>query len=199
MSLASSSLTEPVRRPGAAVTRGRILDAATDMFYAKGIRGTSADRIIEQVGTTRVTFYRHFSTKSDLVVAYLSAQAAREKEAIAQVTHGQQGLEALLSIAGMIGEASCMPGFRGCPFINAAAETPDTEDPIRVVVEDHRQWMRELFVTLADEAGALDAATTGGQLMMLRDGAMIDGYLEDPEKIADALKGAYAAVVAAGS
>ena len=169
------------------------------MFYAQGIRGTSADRIIEQVGTTRVTFYRHFSTKSDLVVAYLSAQAAREKGAIAHVTHGQHGLEALLSIAGMIGEASCMPGFRGCPFINAAAETPDTEDPIRVVVEDHRQWMRELFVTLADEAGALDAATTGGQLMMLRDGAMIDGYLEDPEKIAHALKGAYAAVIAAGS
>ena len=98
----------------------------------------------------------------------------------------------------LIGTASCMPGFRGCPFINAAAETPDPEDPIRIVVERHRQWTRSLFATYSGEAGAVDADATGGQVMMLRDGAMVRGYLEDPEKVADELRRAVGAVVTAG-
>ena len=180
-------------------TRERILSVATGMFYAGGIRGTSADRIIEQVGITRVTFYRHFRTKTELVVAYLESQAAQERAAIAAATEARSGKDALLAIAGMIGTASCMPGFRGCPFINAGAEIPDPEDPIRVVVERHRQWTRDLFAELAGDAGAVDARATSGQVMMLRDGAMVGGYLEDPQDVAAELQSAFSAVISAGS
>jgi AcrR family transcriptional regulator len=194
----SSDTAAPVARRGAGATRERILEGATAMFYANGIRGTSADRIIERVGITRVTFYRHFPTKTDLAVAYLEAQAAQERAAIEQATGTQRGLDALLAIAGLIGTASCMPGFRGCPFINAAAETPDPEDPIRVVVERHREWTRALFVTHSDEAGVLNPDATGGQVMMLRDGAMVRGYLEDPQQVTDDLRQSVEAVVTAG-
>lgn len=70
----------PKRSAGA--TRERILEATNRLFYAQGIRATSADRIIEEVGITKVTFYRHFRSKSDLVVAYLTRQAAGERRVV---------------------------------------------------------------------------------------------------------------------
>ncbi|MFC7376888.1 TetR/AcrR family transcriptional regulator [Brachybacterium sp. GCM10030268] len=199
MSDSSSAEVRPARRGGAAETRARILSVATEMFYARGIRGTSADRILEQVGVTRVTFYRHFPTKTDVVVAYLEMQAEREKAAITAAIEGQTAADALLSIADMIATFSCSPGFRGCPFINAAAEFPDPEDPVRIVVQQHRQWTRDLFATLSGEAGAVDAETTAGHVMMLRDGAMVGGYLENPEDPSEELKRAFSAIVNVGS
>jgi len=199
VSEASTAAAAPTGRRGAGVMRQRILEGATEMIYANGIRGTSADRIVERVGITRVTFYRYFPTKTDLVVAYLESQAAQESAGIEQVTASQHGLDALLSVASLIGEVSCMPGFRGCPFINAAAETPDPDDPVRVVVERHRQWTKTLFASYAAEAGAVNAEAIGGQVMMLRDGAMVRGYLEDPRKVADELRRAIQAVVTAGA
>jgi AcrR family transcriptional regulator len=186
------------RRRGGAATRERILDAAAELFYAAGIRSTSADRIIDAVGITKVTFYRHFRTKDELVVAYLEQRAAWERGAVAQAREGHYAVQALRAIASGIGEASCRPGFRGCPFINAAAEYPDTEHPVRLVVDSHRRWTHDAFLDLAAEAGVADAPAVAGQLMMLRDGAMVSGYLGDPEAVAEALAGAYLAVIQAG-
>jgi AcrR family transcriptional regulator len=178
--------------------RARILDAATELIYGNGIRGTSADRIIEQAGVSKVTFYRHFRTKTDLVVAYLERQAAGERDAINLARDPADALHALDNIAGIIGTASCMPGFRGCAFINAAAETPDLTDPVRVVVDAHRRWTRDVFASIASDAGVKDADITAGQLLMLRDGAMINGYLSDPEKVAETLRLACLAVITTG-
>ena len=63
------------RNRSARATRERILEATNRLFYEQGMRATSADRIIEDVGITKVTFYRHFHSKNDLVVAYLTQQA----------------------------------------------------------------------------------------------------------------------------
>src|SRR5215469_372881 len=64
--------------------RERILEAATALFYAQGLRAVSAEKIIDQVGITKVTFYRHFPTKDDLIVAYLERRAQWERDAIGQ-------------------------------------------------------------------------------------------------------------------
>jgi AcrR family transcriptional regulator len=194
----SDTTTPAVTQSREGSARDRILDAATELFYANGIRGTSADRIIEQAGITKVTFYRHFRTKTDLIVAYLERQVAGEREAIDSARDHVGPSAALTNIAKVIGTASCMPGFRGCPFINAAAETPDPEDPVRVVVDSHRQWTRDVFADIATAAGATDADTTAGQLMMLRDGAMVNGYLSDPDQIAETLRLALLAVISNG-
>lgn len=191
----SDTATPTVSRSHEGSARDRILEAATGLFYANGIRGTSADRIIEQAGITKVTFYRHFRTKTELVVAYLERQAAGEREAIDSARDHADPLAALANIAAVIGSASCMPGFRGCPFINAAAETPDPEDPVRIVVDAHRRWTRDVLAGLATAAGVADADTTAGQLLMLRDGAMVNGYLNEPDKVAETLRLACLAVV----
>lgn len=176
-------------------TRDRILAAANELFYAQGIRATSADRIIDEVGITKVTFYRHFRTKGDLVVAYLEGQAEAERGVFEGVRRDGDPVGTLRAIATAIGTVSCRPGFRGCAFINAAAEFADADDPVRAVVESHRRWMRGAFAALAAEAGVDDAEAVARQLMILRDGAMVNGYLGEPEAVTDALAAAFAAVV----
>jgi AcrR family transcriptional regulator len=191
-----ADITEPAARttsgPG---TRARILAAASELFYAQGIRATSADRIIEEVGITKVTFYRHFRTKSELVVAYLTGQAAGERAWMESTRIKDDPVESLRMLATGIGEASCRPGFRGCSFINAAAEFADPDDPVRAVVDAHRRWMLGQFAEIAAQAGASDAESTARRLMILRDGAMVNGYLGEPATVADSLAAAFTAII----
>ena len=175
--------------------KARILSAANELFYAQGIRATSADRIIEQVGITKVTFYRHFRTKSDLVVAYLEQQAAAERAWMLSAIQEGDPTGSLRDLATGIGNASCQPGFRGCAFINAAAEFADADDPVRVVVDAHREWMLQVFGEIAAEAGVSDIDGTARQLMLLRDGAMVNGYLGEPSELSASLGAAFASIM----
>lgn len=185
-----------VRTSSGAATRGRILVAASELFYATGIRATSADRIIATVGITKVTFYRHFRTKSDLVVAYLEQQAAGERGWLEGVRVPGDPAGSLRALAADIGTTSCSPGFRGCAFINAAAEFSDPDDPVRAAVDGHRAWTLAYFADIAQEAGIPEADSVARQLMILRDGAMVNGYLGEASSVADALGAAFAAVIA---
>lgn len=178
-------------------TRQQILTVANELFYTHGIRATSADRIIEQVGITKVTFYRHFRAKSDLVVAYLEQQSAAEQAWMTSTIHDGDPLATARTIAAGIGAASCSPGFRGCAFINAAAEYPDSDDPVRVAVDAHRAWLVDFFAVLADQAGARDAASVANQLMILRDGAMVNGYLGDAPALAGSLEAGFTSILEA--
>lgn len=172
--------------------RQRILDAAIVAFYRDGIRAVSADKLIAETETTKVTFYRHFRTKDDLVLAYLSHWSGQEKDAVgAALSEAGDDPEAIFdAVAKFIGELSCEPGFRGCPFINAAAEYPDPTSPVRKLVAAHREWFRSALETALSTRGVANAAKLADQLMMIRDGAMVAGYLSDSSRVADALAGA---------
>lgn len=181
---------------GGPSTRDRILDAATELFYSQGIRAVSADKIIERAGITKVTFYRHFRTKDTLVVAYLERQAAWERQALDGVRAATgDDAEALRRFARAVGTESCRPGFRGCSFINAAAEYADPDSPVRKTVAEHRAWYRQTFAAMAGQLGVADPEQAADELMMLRDGAMLTGYLDDPSRVGTALERAIFAVV----
>jgi AcrR family transcriptional regulator len=177
-------------------TRDRILDAASELFYAHGIRSVSADKVIERAGITKVTFYRHFRTKDALVVAYLERQAAWERGALTTMRESVPDAEAAFRrFAHAVGAEACRPGFRGCSFINAAAEYAAPESPVRLVVAEHRTWYRRTFTSMLEQMGVPDAEQVADELMMLRDGAMLSGYLSDPSRVADALERAMFAVI----
>ncbi|GAB2448581.1 AcrR family transcriptional regulator [Conyzicola lurida] len=179
-----------------AATKERIVDAAADLFYAQGLRAVSADKIIERAGITKVTFYRHFPAKDDLIVAYLERRAAWERMVIlaaSETAHGDVD-ETLRLVSYGIGQEACSPGFRGCPFINAAAEYADAEHPVRKVVDAHRTWFLSMLNKLTASIGIHDPAVAD-ELMMLRDGAMVTGYLGDAKKVGAALLSASRAVV----
>lgn len=176
-------------------TRDRILEAATELFYAFGIRAVSADKIIERVGITKVTFYRHFRSKDDLVVAYLELQSSRERGALDAVrASAADDAEAFRSFAELVGTFSCQPGFRGCAFINAAAEYADPDSAVRKVVADHRAWYRETFAGMLGRMGVTETDDAADEVLMLRDGAMVAGYLGEAPRVAKALAEAIFAV-----
>jgi AcrR family transcriptional regulator len=177
-------------------TRDRILDAASELFYAHGIRAVSADKVIERAGITKVTFYRHFRTKDSLVVAYLERQAAWERAALDDMRRSVDDAEkAFRRFAHAVGAEACRPGFRGCSFINAAAEYAAADSPVRTVVAEHRAWYHETFTSMLEQMDVPDADEVADELMMLRDGAMLSGYLGDPARVADALERAMFSVI----
>jgi AcrR family transcriptional regulator len=177
--------------------RERIIEAAAELFYAQGIRAVSADKIIAKVGITKVTFYRHFPGKDDLVVAYLERRAQQERDAVEGARRATPGApaDAFRLISEGIGAESCTPGFRGCPFINAAAEYADASHPVRKVVDSHRRWFKGAFEDILSELGVTDVPAAADQLVMLRDGAMVGGYLGDPQTVARLLFNAGRAVI----
>ncbi|SDD83061.1 TetR/AcrR family transcriptional regulator [Glycomyces harbinensis] len=178
--------------------RERLVAAATRLFYAHGLRAVSVDKVIEAAGTTKVTFYRHFKSKDDLVVAYLEGRALLEREGIgAAIAHGGGDAETVLRLmAEQIGMIACEPGFRGCPFINAAAEYPDPDSQVRKTVAAHRRWYKEAFASLAAPLGPERSAEIADDLMLLRDGVMVAGYLDEPDRIAASFLRSGKAVIA---
>jgi len=189
--------------PAAAVSdralpvRDRILNAATALFYAEGIRAVSADKIIQAAGITKVTFYRYFPSKDDLVVAYLENRAAWERAGISHVLARAENHPsiALGLVARALGDEACVPGFRGCAFLNAGAEYPDPEHPVRVVIDEHRRWGIRTAREALEKIGVPDAESVAEELMMLRDGAMISGYVSDPSTVGQNLFKAGRAVI----
>lgn len=181
--------------------RDRLVEAATELFYAQGLRAVSVDKVIDRAGTTKVTFYRHFKSKDDLVVDYLERMAAQEREGIgAAVARGDGDVDAALrSVSETLGTMACSPGFRGCPFINAAAEYPDPDSPVRRTVDAQRSWCRTTFERLVAPLGLPDPAGTADDLMLIRDGAMVAGYLDQPAAVAAAFLRSSRAVIGTGS
>jgi AcrR family transcriptional regulator len=177
--------------------RERIIDAAAGLFYAEGVRAVSADRVITKVGITKVTFYRYFPTKDDLIVAYLERRSASEREAVTQVldTLPNDPAAVLHTLAVAAEDEVCSHGFRGCPFINAAAEYADPTHPVRQVVDRHRGWFKEMIEQQLELLKIEDAPIVADELVMLRDGAMVSGYLSDPSTVGPALRRAVQAIL----
>lgn len=178
--------------------RERLIEAANELFYAQGLRAVSVDKVIDRAGTTKVTFYRHFQSKDDLIVAYLESRAELERNGVdAAIAYGAGDVDVSLRLmADHTGTAACEPGFRGCPFINAAAEYPDRDSPVRKVVDAHRDWWTSAFERLVAPVGLADPAAVADDLMLLRDGVMVAGYLGDPSKVAASFLRSCQAVIA---
>lgn len=181
--------------------RERLLQAATELFYAQGLRAVSVDKVIDGASTTKVTFYRHFKSKDDLIVAYLEGRAALERDGItAAIARGDGDADATLGlIAEQVGLMACAPGFRGCPFINAAAEYPDPDSRVRATVAEHRRWCRDAFARLVAPLDPGGRRGVADDLMLVRDGAMVAGYLDEPGAVADSFLRSSRAVTGLGA
>ncbi|WP_156155962.1 TetR/AcrR family transcriptional regulator [Demequina phytophila] len=180
----------PARGPA---VRDAIIDAAAAQFAEHGIRAVSADRILAAAGFSKVTFYRHFPTKDDVVVAYLARELDRVRAAIGAAEDQTWDRAAL---AAALTQEMCRPHYRGCPFINAAAEYPDPDHPVRAVVAEFRALMLAAITTWLERRGTDNRVERAEQIMMLRDGALVAGYLDhDVDGVARALADAIGTLV----
>jgi AcrR family transcriptional regulator len=140
--------------------------------------------VIAEAGVTRATFYRHFPGKEDLVLAYLQAEDSALREQFAAASgNGLEGEQLLEVIIEAIAEDVSRNHTRGCPFINASAEYPDAHSPVRRTVTSHRAWFRGQLRAALDAADRDDTAERAGALVLLRDAALVGGYLDGPDTI----------------
>jgi AcrR family transcriptional regulator len=167
-------------RPSAA--RRRVLDAATRLFYAEGIHAVGIDRVIAEAAVAKATFYNHFPSKDDLVRAYVEQQDQQGRAAIAELDD-LPPVQVIYAIFDRYAQAAREPDYRGCPFLNAAAEYPDETSPIRQAVDEHRRWLRALFRDLIAASDDPHPKRTADILMVLADGLLIAGELDGPTRL----------------
>lgn len=171
-------------RPGSA--RQRLLDAATELFYREGIHSVGVDRIIETAGVTRATMYKQFSGKEGLVLAYLQGEDEELRGLFALAAEASDDPAVLLDlVVDGIAHDIRERHTRGCPFINAAAEYPD-QGPVRDLIAVHREWFRETLRQLAEGAQLRDPDAVAASLVLLRDAALVGGYLDGQNRVAPA-------------
>ena len=166
-------------RPEAGSARRRLLDTATRLFYTSGIHAVGIDRIIAEAGVAKATFYNHFPSKDDLVVAYIEEQDRLGRAAVAALPK-QPPREMIATIMGRISEAVTAGGWRGCPFLNAAAEYPNPDSPVRQAIDARRIWYHDSLRELLVEGGDPAPSVTASLLVAVSDGLLESAYLDDP-------------------
>jgi len=157
------------------------------LFYAEGVHAVGIDRIIAEAGIAKATFYHHFASKDDLVRAYVLEHSSWQRAAIATIEGDppRARLEKIFTVMCDIGAA---PAYRGCPFINIAAEYPDPAHPVRQAVAEHRRWLRDLYRDLLAAGDHPEPERTADMLLLLRDGLTVSFDLDDPEAVRTAVQ-----------
>jgi AcrR family transcriptional regulator len=156
----------------------RILRAADRLFPAQGIQAVGVEALAAEAGVSKRTLYKHFGSKDSLIVAYLQRRAAR------LLPSEGPPLQQLLGVFDALARAFGQPGFRGCPFANAAAELGGTgEHPALLVVRDFKLARRRWFERQLRALGVADAGMLAYQMVLLVDGAIAHSMIQggDPQ------------------
>jgi AcrR family transcriptional regulator len=155
--------------------RERILDAARDLFYRHGVRAVGVEAIAEAAGTNKMTLYRHFASKDELVAEYLRCLAA-EKDRVWNRLEAENPADARAQLQGWLHEVArnvSDPASRGCALANAAVELPEKDHPARCVIEQCKQASRDKLVALCRKAKIAQPELLADQLFMLLEGAFV--------------------------
>jgi AcrR family transcriptional regulator len=164
--------------------RERLLAAADRLFYDEGVNTVGIDRVIEEAGVAKASLYTTFGSKDELVRAYLEARFLGRKERIEKkLAPLESPRQKMLAVFDVLGEYVAKPGFRGCAFVRASAESRSGAG-VQGACELSRDYTRELFTALAGEAGAREPAALAERLVLLYDGAMVSAQMDDNRKAA---------------
>lgn len=153
--------------------RERLLAAADELFYRQGVHPVGIDQIIAEAGVAKMSLYRSFPSKDELVAAYLArrdAQYWRWWDGVVARHPGAPRTQ-LAALFAAVAKRAAQPGWRGCPFTNAATEFPEPDHPGRRVAEANKRELRRRLGDLARAAGARDPAALADQLTLLFEGA----------------------------
>ena len=150
--------------------RERLLAAANELFYREGVHTVGIDRVIERAGVAKATLYSTFGSKDELIAAYLRGRHDAMRARVGRAVDRHRTPRArLLAPFEAQAELAAQPGYRGCAFANATAETHGASAD--AASAEYRDWVRATFAQLAAEAGARDPDTLARQLQLLWDGA----------------------------
>lgn len=152
-----------------------LVATALDLFYRNGFHASGIDRILAEAGVAKMTLYKHFRSKDELILAALHLRDEKFREWFQATVEreAKSPKKRLTAVFTALEEWLAAPAFQGCLFANAAAEYGDKDDPVHVVAVEHKTAMRAYFAGLARDAGAGDPEDLGAQIQMLVDGAVV--------------------------
>lgn len=154
--------------------KDRLFQTAARLFFQRGYRAVGVDTIAAESGIGKMTLYRHFPSKDDLITAYLHESDRDFWGYFEQSTKdASTARETLLAFFRGLQEYVTSPECYGCPFINIASEYPEPDYPGHQIALDHKQSVHERFLQLARDAGACQPAALANALLLLMDGAYI--------------------------
>jgi len=164
-------------------TKEKILDTAARLFYSRGIRATSADLIIAEAGIHKSTFFKHFPTKAEVVTAYLRRRDDKwmtwlitRVDAIAGKPENR-----IIAIFDALGEWFNEPDYRGCAFINTAAETADSTAQDFVLAVEHKERLAAFVRECAKSAHVKRVDQVVDEFMLLIEGAIVRAQMGTPK------------------
>jgi AcrR family transcriptional regulator len=178
--------------------RDRILAAAGDLFYRHGIRAVGVEAIADAARTNKMTLYRHFASKDELVAEYLRQSAKAADSCWARFAQAHPG-DARAQLRAWLEEMAAHVASndeRGCPLVNAAVELPEKGHPARRVIEEHKIAQRARLIALCAEAGLSEPDLLADELYLLLEGARVTAQSVDPAGLGARLQRMSEAVIA---
>jgi AcrR family transcriptional regulator len=161
------------RHAGPQSAKDKVFAVAADLFYRKGIHTVGVEEIVNQAGVAKISLYRGFASKDDLVVAYLEDRSRtflrQWDEAFDRYRDNPRAQ--LRAIMAYIAERTTQDGYRGCPFINFCAEFPDASHPGRHVAQATKRALHQRFLRLAEALQAPRPKQLADSLLLLVEGA----------------------------
>jgi AcrR family transcriptional regulator len=176
MNASTSPLLSAQLAPAGAKARDRILSSAYELFARHGIRAVGIDAIIEHSGVARMTLYRHFASKDELVLAFLERRDALWSVAWLQAEverRAKKPVERLLAIFDVIGEWFKAENYEGCSFINVMLETTERSSAVRAATVMYLERVRQFLEQLAVQAEISDAAAFSRKWQLLMNGSIV--------------------------
>lgn len=163
-------------RPSA---RKRIFDTASELFYRRGIRAVGIDAIAAQADTTKMSLYRSFPSKDELVAEWLRDHDAKFWQTWDSMSQKYPGAarKQLQAAFALLAKHVSDPGARGCPMANAAVEITQKDHPARRVIESHKAKLRARLAELCQRTGAREPALLADELFLLMEGAQVSTVL----------------------
>jgi AcrR family transcriptional regulator len=173
--------------------RAAVLRSADAVFYERGVAGVGMADIRDDSGVSLRRLYALYPSKRELVAAWLTARHTTWMEwfegAIERL--GAAGEEPILAAFDAVAEWASSPGYRGCAFVNTAAEATEIDDTHRRIIADHKENLLTYVTSLAEEGGCQEPARLGRMIGVLLDGAMVEAaVLSSTEPIAAAREAA---------
>lgn len=168
-----SSSTQPSSK------REQLLNTALGLFYREGYHATGIDRILAESGVAKMTLYKHFKSKDELIMAALEARHERSLE------YFRQGAklpprEAILAVFDSLHAYLQQSGFCGCAFIHAAAEFHDREHPIHRQAAEHKDFVETFFREQLQRLGVAEPGKLARQLQYLMEGVLVMAHMHGP-------------------
>lgn len=176
----------------------RLLDAASRLFYTRGVPNVGINEIIARAGVARMTFYHHFPSKDDLIKAVLERRREERAKWLARADElGSTPTDKVLAVFDLLEEWFAAPDYRGCPLVAATFELGGQLNAARPYARTHHDAVRAFFAEKLRAAGIADPEAVAAELHLLLEGATVVALVQQGSAAAAAARRAAAKLLTA--